>query len=493
MPFLPLLTELVLLAVSIAAAVGVSRLLHSPLMTATTFLLVNFTFRFAIAGWPLEYTYVLIATAVGLGIGLLVNSRALGLLGFAALLPVLVLETHVPGIVLGFHGFGDVVAAVLALATGFLVLRLGGRLDRAAVALFVVLVFFHLAAALPNDFPTVSSALVNGAIVVATLAVGWYVWRVAVDGIAAGVAAVAVFLALQFMATIPADNLFVDGELGDLIRGGTNDFVRSLVVNYGDAFEAFSDVLLQALVWLERLLRDIPAAVFIVLVGILAYAASRRVGLALAMVASLVFVGFLGLWTQAMQTIAIMIVSIVLAILIGMPMGIFTAKSNSTKAAVNPVLDLMQTIPSFVYLIPAVMLFGLGKVSAVLAVVIYATPPLIRLTDLGIRQVDAEVVEASRAFGANRWQMLGGVQIPLALPSIMQGLNQTMMMALAMVVIASMIGARGLGETVLLGLQRNDAGQGLIGGVGIVVLAIIFDRISQAVGARAQTYRSAGH
>jgi glycine betaine/proline transport system permease protein len=150
----------------------------------------------------------------------------------------------------------------------------------------------------------------------------------------------------------------------------------------------------------------------------------------------------------------------------------------------------MQTIPSFVYLIPAAMLFGLGKVPAILATVIYATPPLIRLTDLGIRQVDHGVIEASRAFGATRWQMLKGVQIPLALPSIMQGINQTMMMALAMVVIASMIGARGIGETVLIGLQRNDPGTGLVGGLAIVLLAVIFDRTSQAFGNRLQTYRS---
>ena len=149
----------------------------------------------------------------------------------------------------------------------------------------------------------------------------------------------------------------------------------------------------------------------------------------------------------------------------------------------------MQTIPSFVYLIPAAMLFGLGKVPAILATVIYATPPLIRLTDLGIRQVDREVVEASRAFGATRWQMLTGVQMPLALPSIMQGINQTMMMALAMVVIASMIGARGIGETVLIGLQRNDPGTGLVGGLAIVLLAVIFDRTSQAFGKRLQAYR----
>ncbi|WMS41122.1 proline/glycine betaine ABC transporter permease [Acuticoccus sp. MNP-M23] len=287
--------------------------------------------------------------------------------------------------------------------------------------------------------------------------------------------------------------LFFDGAVGDAIRKSTNEFVRFLVINYGDGFEAFSNFLLQALVWLERLLDATPVLVILAFVGLLAYAASRRVLLSVGMMVALWFVGTLGLWDKAMQTIAIMIVAVLMSVIIGIPTGVLTAKSNRARSIINPILDLMQTIPSFVYLIPAVMLFGLGKIPAILATVIYATPPLIRLTDLGIRYVDAEVVEASRAFGANRWQMLSGVQIPLALPSIMQGINQTMMMALAMVVIASMIGARGVGETVLLGLQRNDAGQGLIGGIAIVVLAIIFDRISQAAGQRAQKHRQVAH
>ncbi|WP_108662407.1 ABC transporter permease [Acuticoccus kandeliae] len=289
------------------------------------------------------------------------------------------------------------------------------------------------------------------------------------------------------------DYLFLGERVGDWIRNGTNEFVRFLVVQYGDGFEAFSNFLLQALVWLERLLRDSPVLVVLAVVGLIAYAASRSIRLSVAMVIALWFVGTLGLWTQAMQTIAIMIVAVAISVVIGIPIGVLTARSDRARAIINPILDLMQTIPSFVYLIPAVMLFGLGKIPAVLATVIYATPPLIRLTDLGIRHVDSEVVEASRAFGATRWQMLRGVQIPLALPSIMQGINQTMMMALAMVVIASMIGARGVGETVLLGLQRNDAGQGLIGGIAIVILAIIFDRISQSAGARAQAHRRVAH
>lgn len=281
-------------------------------------------------------------------------------------------------------------------------------------------------------------------------------------------------------------------DLGGPLRRGTNDFVQYVVITYGDGFEAFANTLLVVLVAIEQVLRNAHPGVVLAAIGLIAFAASRRPLLALLMVACTYMIGTLGLWDQAMQTIAIMVVSMMLSILIGIPLGIASSRSNRVRATINPVLDLMQTIPSFVYLIPAAMLFGLGKVPAILATVIYATPPLIRLTDLGIREVDREVVEASRAFGATRWQILTGVQVPLAMPSIMQGINQTMMMALAMVVIASMIGARGVGETVLLGLQRGDPGQGLLGGLAIVLLAIVFDRITQAYGQRVQTHRAAG-
>ncbi|MEZ5839202.1 MAG: proline/glycine betaine ABC transporter permease [Hyphomicrobiales bacterium] len=282
-------------------------------------------------------------------------------------------------------------------------------------------------------------------------------------------------------------------DIGQPIRKATNDFVDYLVVAHGDLFEAIANSILTVLVALERVLRDAPPWLVLAAIGAIAFAASRRPVLSIGMVVATWVIGALGLWQQAMQTIAIMLVSVALAVIIGIPIGVTAARSNRFRAIINPVLDLMQTIPSFVYLIPAAMLFGLGKVPAILATVIYAAPPLIRLTDLGIRQVDGEVVEAARAFGATRWQILKGVQIPLALPSIMQGINQTMMMALAMVVIASMIGARGVGETVLLGLQRNDSGTGLIGGIAIVVLAIIFDRISQSFGDRLQAHRKLQH
>ena len=278
-------------------------------------------------------------------------------------------------------------------------------------------------------------------------------------------------------------------DLGAPIADAVNRFVDWLVIEHGAFFESIANSVLVVLVAIERVLRGAPPILIQIAVGLIAFAATRHVLLSLAMAALTWLIGSLGLWDQAMQTMALLIVAVGIAILLGIPFGVLTAKSGIARAVINPLLDLMQTIPSFVYLIPAAMLFGLGKVPAILATVIYATPPLIRLTDLGIRQVDREVVEASRAFGATRWQVLRGVQIPLALPSIMQGINQTMMMALAMVVIASMIGARGIGETVLIGLQRNDPGTGLIGGLAIVLLAIIFDRTSQAFGQRLQNYR----
>jgi glycine betaine/proline transport system permease protein len=281
--------------------------------------------------------------------------------------------------------------------------------------------------------------------------------------------------------------MFID--IGTPIVEATNAFVEWLIVTHGAFFESIADALLVVLVAIERLLRGAPPWLVLVAVALIAFAASRRPLLAFGLAFLTWLIGCLGLWDQAMQTIALIVVSVAIAVMLGIPLGVVTARSNVARAVINPVLDLMQTIPSFVYLLPAAMLFGLGKVPAILATVVYATPPLIRLTDLGIRGVDTAVTEASRAFGATRWQMLTGVQVPLALPSIMQGINQTIIMALAMVVIASMIGARGIGETVLVGLQRNDAGQGLLGGLAIVILAIVFDRITQAFGQRLQAHR----
>ncbi|MHC8945405.1 glycine betaine/proline transport system permease protein [Advenella incenata] len=271
------------------------------------------------------------------------------------------------------------------------------------------------------------------------------------------------------------------------VRKSIDGFVDHLVTNYADALNAMSEPLLHLLVWLEKVLRGAPWWSVIIVAVLVAYAASRRPVFSLMMGVLLAMLGVLGLWDAGMQTLSLMIMATAISIIIGIPLGVLTAKSNPVRSVMLPVLDIMQTLPSFVYLIPVVMLFGLGKIPAIIATVIYAVPPLIRLTDLGIRLVDREVLEASRAFGASSSQQLFGVQLPLALPNIMAGINQTTMMALSMVVIASMIGARGLGYEVLLGINRLEVGRGLLAGLGIVILAVLFDRITQSYGKRKNT------
>jgi glycine betaine/proline transport system permease protein len=271
------------------------------------------------------------------------------------------------------------------------------------------------------------------------------------------------------------------------VRKSIDGFVDHLVTNYADALNAMSEPLLHLLVWLEKVLRGAPWWSVIIVAVLVAFAASRRPVFSLMMGVLLAMLGVLGLWDAGMQTLSLMIMATAISIIIGIPLGVLTAKSNPVRSVMLPVLDIMQTLPSFVYLIPVVMLFGLGKIPAIIATVIYAVPPLIRLTDLGIRLVDREVLEASRAFGASSSQQLFGVQLPLALPNIMAGINQTTMMALSMVVIASMIGARGLGYEVLLGINRLEVGRGLLAGLGIVILAVLFDRITQSYGKRKNT------
>jgi len=278
-------------------------------------------------------------------------------------------------------------------------------------------------------------------------------------------------------------------DLGTPLRDAANTAVDWLIVNHGTTFDAISDAILAVFLIVEAPLRALPAWAVLLLVGALAYAASRNLRMTVFCVAGMWLIGALGVWDEAMQSLAIVLVAVGLCALIGVPLGIGMAKSARLRATTMPVLDLMQTIPSFVYLIPVAMLLGLGKVPAIIATIVYALPPLARLTDLGLRLIDKELLEAADAFGATSRQRLLSVELPLAVPNILQGINQTTMMALAMVVIASMIGARGLGQTVLEGLQRADVGTGLIGGISIVVLAIVLDRITQAFGARSSGAR----
>ena len=267
----------------------------------------------------------------------------------------------------------------------------------------------------------------------------------------------------------------------------TNDFVEWLVTEYGIIFETASDGILVVLVGLERFLRDLPWLVVFVGVGALTYLSSgRKRGLTALVVACMFLIGVVDpkLWDYSMMTLSVMLVSTIICIGLGVPVGIAISRNDRMRDMVLPALDLMQTMPSFVYLIPAIMLFGLGAVPAVFATVIYAIPPVIRLTDLGIRLVDEDIVEASDAMGASRRQKLLRVQMPMAMPNIMQGVNQTTMMALSMVVVASMIGTRGLGTEVLIGLQQLNVGRALEAGVAIVLLAIVMDRVTQAYGGR---------
>ncbi len=269
------------------------------------------------------------------------------------------------------------------------------------------------------------------------------------------------------------------------IADGIDALIDWLVRTAGDSFSAINDFAVYWIAALERLLdRTIGWPLMVAIVIGIAYHASRGWRLPLGALAALLFVWMLQLWTPTMQTLSLMIVAIASTLAVGLPIGIAMARSNRLRSVLLPVLDLMQTMPSLVYLIPGVMLFGLGAFSAILATMVYAAPPLIRLTDLGIRQVDGDVTEAAVAFGASRRQILWSVQLPLALPSIMAGINQTIMMSLAMVVIASMIGVNGLGQEVLQGLMRQQPGKGFVAGLAIVLLVIVLDRITQAYGRR---------
>jgi glycine betaine/proline transport system permease protein len=265
--------------------------------------------------------------------------------------------------------------------------------------------------------------------------------------------------------------------LGDWVDKGLD----WLVDNFRGFFQAIRWPIDGTLSGIESALQAIPALLMLLIIGLLAWQAGGR-RLAIGSVVSMTFVGLIGAWSQAMVTLALVITSVVFCMLIGLPTGIWLARSERATSLVRPLLDAMQTTPAFVYLVPVVMLFGIGNVPGVVVTIIFALPPLIRLTSLGIRQVPEDLVEAARSFGASPRQLLFKVQLPLAMPTIMAGVNQTLMLALSMVVIASMIAVGGLGQMVLRGIGRLDMGLATIGGVGIVILAIILDRMTQALG-----------
>ena len=263
------------------------------------------------------------------------------------------------------------------------------------------------------------------------------------------------------------------------------DFSRA----YGDGIEAFFDPLLYFLVWLEKLLINSPWMIIIGIICGLTWLASKNWRLVLGTAIAFFLIGYFGMWKDTMATVAIITVCVIICMLVGIPVGVLMARSDRVEKAILPVLDMMQTIPSFVYLIPILMLLGIGKLPGLIAICIYAVPPIIRLTNLGIREVDKETIEASEAFGATKLQKLRTVQIPLALPTVFAGVNQTIMMALAMVVIASMIGVKGLGVPILRAVLNQYLALGLFNGLAIVALAIIFDRAAQEYGRRIQKHR----
>jgi glycine betaine/proline transport system permease protein len=223
--------------------------------------------------------------------------------------------------------------------------------------------------------------------------------------------------------------------------------------------------------------------VIIAVVGV-CYLAGRSRRLAIFVAVALFLIGYLGMWEDTMRTLAIIFVSTIIAIAIGIPVGVWMSRSDRVQMSITPVLDVMQTMPIFVYLIPVVFFLGLGNVSAIFAICVYAVPPMVRLTNLGIRLVDKSTIEAADAFGATGRQILWGVRMPLAMPAVMTGVNQSIMMALAMAVFASMIGARGLGANVLRGVNNGDVGMGLESGLAVLALAVILDRVTAAYGAR---------
>ena len=258
---------------------------------------------------------------------------------------------------------------------------------------------------------------------------------------------------------------------------------------YGDAIESFFDPLLFFLVRLEKLLLATPWPIIILVVAILAWLGSRSWKLVAGSAVAFMLIGYFGMWEDTMATVAIITVCTILCIAVGIPIGVLMSKSDRTEKTILPILDMMQTIPSFVYLVPILMLLGIGKVPGLIAVCIYALPPVVRLTNLGIREVDKETLEACDSYGATPYQKLTTVQIPLSLPTIFAGVNQTIMMALAMVVIASMIGVKGLGVPILRAISNQYLALGLMNGLAIVALAIIFDRITQQYGKRMQKHR----
>ncbi|MDD2561312.1 MAG: ABC transporter permease subunit [Eubacteriales bacterium] len=263
------------------------------------------------------------------------------------------------------------------------------------------------------------------------------------------------------------------------IREPIDNAIDYMVGNWGGFFDAISRGLRAILVQVRWVVDLVPWWLLLLIVFLITLKLTRKPFRAALYTAMLLFVGMIGLWSMMYATLTIIITSVIFALLLGFPLGVLVSFSDRASRLVRPLLDTMQTMPSFVYLIPAVMLLGLGNVPAVVATVIYAMPPIVRMTSHGIRHVDKEVVEAAQSFGSTRSQLLFKVLIPQAMPTIMTGVNQTIMMAISMVVTCSMIGATGLGSEVLMGINRLESGRGFAAGIALVIVAIVIDRLTQ--------------
>ncbi|MDE2903746.1 MAG: ABC transporter permease subunit [Chloroflexota bacterium] len=285
--------------------------------------------------------------------------------------------------------------------------------------------------------------------------------------------------------TADGGSITLERTVREVTSGAIDDAVTRITTDGSWLFDGLSAAVDVVLVQIENGLKWVPWPAIVTGLAFLSFAAGgwRLVGFT---AVALLFVGFMDLWENMIDTIALMVVAVVIAVLGGLPLGILSSRSQLADNLMRPILDAMQTMPSFVYLLPGILAFGLGKPAGIFATIIYAIPPVIRLTSLGIRQVPSETIEAVRSFGASPLQILTKVQIPMALPTIMAGINQTTLMALSMVTIASMVAAGGLGDNVLRALQKNQPGNGAIAGLSIVFLAIIIDRLTQAVSRRRQ-------
>ncbi|MCY3801620.1 MAG: proline/glycine betaine ABC transporter permease [Chloroflexi bacterium] len=289
--------------------------------------------------------------------------------------------------------------------------------------------------------------------------------------------------------TSSGGTITLEKSVREVTSGGIDDAVDWMTQKGSWLFDGLSTAVAIVLVRIEDALKWTPWPAIVVGLCLLSFGVGRW-GLLTFTGLALLFVGFMGLWDNTIDTIALMVVAVAVSVLIGLPLGVLASRSEMVDRLMRPILDGMQTMPSFVYLLPGILFFGLGKPAGIFATIIYALPPVIRLTNLGIRQVSPETIEAVRSFGASPLQILAKVQIPMALPTIMAGINQTTLMALGMVTIASMVAAGGLGDNVLRALQKNQPGNGAIAGLAIVFLAIIIDRLTQSVsGGRRESLR----